>query len=290
MNALTAAPEPAMLGFLQRAIADPSFDVNKFEVVLKAVREEQAKQAERQFYAALAEAQGEMEPIRKSATNPHTRSKYATFEAIDGMIRPIYTKHGFSVGYRSGKTDSPGTIRVICTVAHAAGHAVEGELTAALDSSGSGGRTNKTDVQAVGSTVSYLRRYLLSMMFNVALAGDDDDGEGMRRQPAPQPPPPPRNERPAPAPPRRQASPRPPPTLDETLGGDDIPKDWPTTPRDEPLPRMLQEIETMDMIRIETIGEDEQWMADVRELFPPDRDRLREAMRARIDELRGGAQ
>lgn len=187
MNAITThTAEPAMMGFLQRAISDPGFDTAKFEVVLAAVREEQAKHAERAFYAAMAEAQGEMEPIRKDAINPHTKSRYASFEAIDGTLRPVYTRHGFSVSYRTGKTDQPGVVRMICTVAHAGGHSIEAELTAALDNSGAGGRTNKTDVQAVGSTVSYLRRYILSMIWNVALAGDDDDddGESSRRQQA----------------------------------------------------------------------------------------------------------
>jgi hypothetical protein len=185
MNAITThTAEPAMMGFLQRAISDPGFDTAKFEVVLAAVREEQAKHAERAFYAAMAEAQGEMEPIRKDAINPHTKSRYASFEAIDGTLRPVYTRHGFSVSYRTGKTDQPGVVRMICTVAHAGGHSIEAELTAALDNSGAGGRTNKTDVQAVGSTVSYLRRYILSMIWNVALAGDDDDGESSRKQQA----------------------------------------------------------------------------------------------------------
>ncbi len=48
--------------------------------------------------------------------------------------------------------------------------------------SGNQGKTNKTGIQAVGSSVSYLRRYLLTMAFNIVLADDpDDDGEAVRR-------------------------------------------------------------------------------------------------------------
>jgi hypothetical protein len=189
LNALTPATtaEPAMLSFLQRAVADPGFDVGKFEVVLGAMREEQAKASQRAFYAAMAVAQGEMEPVRKDATNPSTRSKYARFEAIDAVVRPVYTRHGFSVSYRTGTPSRPGAVRVICTVAHEAGHSVEAELEAALDGSGAQGRSNKTDVQATGSTVSYLRRYILTMVWNIALASDDDDGEGSRPSPSPRP-------------------------------------------------------------------------------------------------------
>jgi hypothetical protein len=206
LNAITTH-EPAMLGFLQRAVSDPGFDVNKFEVVLAAVREEQAKHAEREFYRSMSAAQGEMEPIRKDAINPQTRSKYARFEAVDGHLRPIYTRHGFSVSYRTGTPSRPGAVRMICTVAHEAGHSVEAELEAGLDGQGAQGKANKTDVQATGSTVSYLRRYILNMVFNVALATDDDDGEGSR---APR-------ERSAPSAwPKRSE-------MDQTMHGDDIP-------------------------------------------------------------------
>ncbi|HEY2418841.1 MAG TPA: hypothetical protein VGH84_13035, partial [Steroidobacteraceae bacterium] len=44
-----------------------------------------------------------------------------------------------------------------------------------------GGRMAVTPVQAIGSTVTYLRRYLLGMVWNTVLADDDDDGEGTRR-------------------------------------------------------------------------------------------------------------
>lgn len=180
MNAVTTvANGGALVSFIERAAADEAFNLEKFEALLRLQREEQAKQAERDFFSAMATAQGEMEPVRKDSVNPHTKSRYASFEAIDSTVRPIYTRHGFSVSYRTG-TSAPGTVRMICTVAHAGGHAIEAELTAGLDNSGAGGRTTKTDVQAVGSTVSYLRRYILSMIWNIALAGDDDDGEGSR--------------------------------------------------------------------------------------------------------------
>jgi hypothetical protein len=70
-------------------------------------------------------------------------------------------------------------------VAHASGYFEENYLDAPTNNIGSqGGRTATTGVQAVGSAVTYLRRYLLGMVFNIVLADDDDDGESMRSQPA----------------------------------------------------------------------------------------------------------
>jgi hypothetical protein len=265
---------------------------------VRLVREEQAKVAEREFNGAMAEAQSAMAPIRKDAVNPHTRSKYARFETIDEMLRPVYTRHGFSVRFRTEDASQPGWVKVVCVVAHAGGHVEEFPLSAPLDDMGSQGRSNKTGVQAIGSTTSYLKRYLLTMAFNVAIAGDDDDGEGMRRQEPPRRTewgavPPRQAPRAAtrPAAPRREAAPpKPPPTMDETLHGDTIPREWPAGETTDELPKelqeMLAEVAEMDLDRIDGLGDDGEWMGRVRELFPVDVDTLRQAVRDRRDLLR----
>ena len=46
-------------------------------------------------------------------------------------------------------------------------------MPASLDTTG-----NKSNVQAVGSTNSFLRRYVLCNIFNIVVVGDDDDGIG----------------------------------------------------------------------------------------------------------------
>jgi hypothetical protein len=46
-------------------------------------------------------------------------------------------------------------------------------MAAPLDTSG-----GKNNVQAVGSTNSYLRRYIAANIFNIVVVGDDDDGTG----------------------------------------------------------------------------------------------------------------
>jgi hypothetical protein len=46
-------------------------------------------------------------------------------------------------------------------------------MPAPLDTTG-----GKSDVQAVGSTNSFLRRYVACNIFNIVVVGDDDDGTG----------------------------------------------------------------------------------------------------------------
>jgi hypothetical protein len=194
MSITTMQPETtfSLLNFIERASRDPDIDVGKLQALLEMQRSVMHEQAKRAFNSAMAEAQSEMEPVLRDATNSHIGNKYAKLETIDAQMRPVYTHHGFSVRYGSAPPPHEGWIRITCTVAHRDGYYEEHYLDSQLDVSGSGGRTNKTPVQGVGSSVTYLRRYLLCMVFNIVLANEDDDGEATRRtaapsRPAPQP-------------------------------------------------------------------------------------------------------
>jgi hypothetical protein len=149
-------------------------------------------QAKRAFNRAMAQAQAEMLPVVRDSKNQHSGNRYAKLETIDAKMRPIYTSHGFSVRFGSAPPPQPGWSRITCTVAHEAGYYEENYLDSPVSTTGSqGGKMAMTPVQAIGATVTYLRRYLLGMVFNVVLADDDDDGEAMRgggTTPAPKPP------------------------------------------------------------------------------------------------------
>lgn len=184
MNEIAPVNSTALMSFIERAAINPDFDVQKFGELLRMQREMEHDQSRRAFNQAMATTQADMPPVVRSATNKHLGNKYAKLEDLDREMRPIYTAHGFSV--RFGSAPAPeGYIRITCTVAHASGYFEENYLDAPTNNVGSqGGRTATTGVQAVGSAVTYLRRYLLGMVFNIVLADDDDDGEAMRSQPA----------------------------------------------------------------------------------------------------------
>lgn len=193
MNALTKT-EPAntnepvestplagsLLNFVAAAMKDPSINVDKLQMLLSMQREIVADDARLQFNRAMSQAQGEMQPVLRDAANDQTRSKYARLETIDAAVRPIYTRHGFCLEFNSEAIDGPNE-RIVCEVSHAAGHSKRFQLEAAPDTAGPQGKANKTPLHGLGSTVSYLRRYLLCMIFNVALANDDNDGNRRQR-------------------------------------------------------------------------------------------------------------
>lgn len=182
MSEVATTNNSVLATFIERAARDPEFDVQKFGELLRMQREVEHDQARKAFNHAMASAQAEMLPVVRDAKNSHLNNRYAKLETIDAAIRPIYTRWGFSVRYGSAPSPHEGWLRITCTVAHDAGYFEENYLDAPVSLTGSqGGRMAVTPVQAIGSTVTYLRRYLLGMVWNTVLADDDDDGEGSRR-------------------------------------------------------------------------------------------------------------
>ena len=125
----------------------------KFEALFRLQREIMRDEQEGAFKQAMALVQAEMEPVGRDAKNEQTRSRYARIETIDAMLRPIYTKHGFSLSFTFPETEpySPTEgFRVECEVAHRGGHSKMYSLSAALDSVGAKGVVNKTPLHALG--------------------------------------------------------------------------------------------------------------------------------------------
>jgi hypothetical protein len=161
------------------AVRDPNIDVAKLEALMRMQREIIADDARLQFNRAMSAAQAEMQPVMRDAKNDQTNSKYARLETIDAAMRPIYTRHGFSLSFNSEPIDGP-NVRIACEVAHMAGHSKIFHLDAALDTAGPQGRANKTPLHGLGSSVSYLRRYLTCMIFHIVLMNEDTDGNRPR--------------------------------------------------------------------------------------------------------------
>lgn len=177
-GSLVLAPQvSAELLMIERAAANPRVDVKKMKELLNMRKEAKADDARLAYSQAMRLVQQEIQPVVRDVENTHTSSKYAKLEKIDAAIRPIYTAHGFSLSFDS-ETMPDGEIKITCEIAHIDGHIVTRSLQGALDVSGSAGKANKTKIQGLGSSVSYLRRYLTCMIFNVVMKDEDNDGNG----------------------------------------------------------------------------------------------------------------
>lgn len=174
--AVAAAPQEGVLSIIERAVANPDIDVSKMRELFELQKDFMNLKAKQAFADAMNKCQAEIEPVFRDAQNPSNRSKYAKYETVDAAIRPIYTKHGFSLSFGSAAPSEPGSVKVTCIVRHSLGHEQSYELESGVDDVGIKGERNKTRVQGTGSTTQYLRRYLTGMIFNVVYTNEDNDG------------------------------------------------------------------------------------------------------------------
>lgn len=169
-----------LLDVISRAASDPAIDVDKLERLMAMHERVVTRQAEQEFNEAMNAAQTEMRPIATDASNPQTQSRYATFAALDAELRPIYAKHGFSLSFDTGEAPEPATVRVVCHVSHAAGFTRDHHVDMPADGKGAKGGDVMTRTHATGAAMTYGQRYLLKMIFNIAVARDTDGNLGPR--------------------------------------------------------------------------------------------------------------
>jgi hypothetical protein len=183
MNAVVAREEEViepqnMLAVISRAASDPTVDVEKMERLMAMAERMQARKSEGAFNDAMNRAQTRIGTVGVDKTNSQTHSKYATYEKLNRILRPIYTSEGFSLSFGTAEPIAPETMRVLCHVSHSAGHTRRYQIDTPVDGKGAKGNDVMTKTHAVGSGASYAMRYLLKMIFNVAIGEEDDDGNG----------------------------------------------------------------------------------------------------------------
>lgn len=155
------------LSIIERFARDPSVDIDRVERFLKLHQDAEAKRAKGEFLAAFSMLQGELPAAVRRGTG-HNNKKYARFEDIVDVLRPLLLKHGFSLSHRMNTQGN----RIVVTgiLGHASGHSEQTEMELQPDTSG-----GKTNVHAMASAVSYGKRYTALMLTGIATEGEDDD-------------------------------------------------------------------------------------------------------------------
>jgi len=110
---------------------------------------------------ALAKFQGEMDAIVKDAKNPFFKSSYVSLSAIIRAIREPLSNNGLSFCQFPSGDNGLTTILM-----HKSGEWLEDTVST---------QPVKNDPQAVGSAITYMRRYSLGAILGLNIE-DDDDG------------------------------------------------------------------------------------------------------------------
>lgn len=162
-----------ILAVIDRAVRDPSVDVEKMERLLAMHERVMSENARRAFMAAFKDAKSEMKSVVRNKYNEQTKSGYADLDAVGAAIDPIYEAHGFSMSFGSFPATKEGHYGVSCVLMHADGHEKSYAAEVPADMTGMKGTQNKTATHGFGSTMSYGRRYLKLMVWDIATRDDD---------------------------------------------------------------------------------------------------------------------
>lgn len=184
--ALPSAPvayETQVVNMLERVVRDLTIDPGRVKEFMELHERAISRLAETSFNEAMASAQSEIERVAPDSHNAQTRSKYASYAAMDAAIRDIYSRHGFALSFGTEESSSVGCIRIVCDVSKGA-YVKRYHIEMPADGKGARGNDVMTRTHATGSAVTYGRRYLLAMIFNVAVGEVDDDGNGASRKSA----------------------------------------------------------------------------------------------------------
>jgi hypothetical protein len=168
-----------MFSSIMEMVKDPALSVEKASALLDMQERMIDRQAKADFFAAKARVMLEMPRITKngSITNKtgQVQSRFATFEAIDKIVRPICNAAGLVYSFIPGQSGN--LVTVTCELAHVGGHVEKyGPLALQVDASGA-----KNATQGAGSAFSYGKRYTLCGALNIVTEGDDDNGKATGR-------------------------------------------------------------------------------------------------------------
>jgi len=168
----------SFIQMIERASRDPAVDIDKMERLMQMHERMLNRQAEAAYNTALAAMQTELPemPERGAIKNKAggTQSKYALWEDMNQIIKPILSKHGFALTFRTGNEGNK--IIVTGILSHTAGHSVSSTMQLPMDASGS-----KNEVQGLGSSTSYGKRYVAGALLNLTSRGEDNDGQGSKK-------------------------------------------------------------------------------------------------------------
>ena len=122
---------------------------------------------------ALSKAQGVIVPASKDSDNPFFKSKYADLAAVWEVARDPLHKNGLAVVQHPSAEGNVVTVETVLT--HASGQWMASKLTM---------NAKDASPQAIGSCITYLRRYALSSVVGIA-SEIDDDGNAATHKEAP---------------------------------------------------------------------------------------------------------
>lgn len=117
-----------------------------------------------QLFEALSKAQGEMQGAVKDSSNPFFKSQYADLTSVWEACRNPLIQNGLTISQVLQSVS--GQTFLVSILGHSSGQWLKSMIPV---------NPAKADIQALGSAITYCRRYALAAL--VGVCPEDDDGE-----------------------------------------------------------------------------------------------------------------
>jgi len=161
---------------MQGVLRDPNVPADKLDALWRMRKELLAEEHREAFDSAFAQLAAEMPQVRRDGTVELIKDgkrlgliKFARWEDMDKVIRPIMGKYGFALTFTT--VPAPDGKLLIRGELMREGHSRIAEIPLPPDVG-----PGRNSLQAVGSAISYGKRYLAEMLLNIVRCGEDDDG------------------------------------------------------------------------------------------------------------------
>jgi hypothetical protein len=184
LDSVQPAQSPTPMMLIERAMSQGSdIDLDRMERLMLMQERWDKENARKAFLDAMAQFRANAPELRKDSKVDFTSAKgrtnynYADLEEVSIPIGRVMGPLGLSFWFEPKQAN--GRIYVTTILQHALGHSEQIMLEGAPDDSG-----NKNNIQAVGSTITYLERYGLLAITGMAVKGQDTDGRPPKAQPA----------------------------------------------------------------------------------------------------------
>ena len=159
-------------------LSNPNIPADKLEIVLKYNAQnilEQQKEAFNLAYARMAphipqvSKEGYVELVGKDGVNRGSY-KFARWEDMDRVLRPILAEHGFALAHRSD--EHPDRVKVVSELVYG-GYSKTSTIVLPPDIG-----PGRNSLQAFGGAISYGKRYNAEQLLNIVRRDEDNDGVG----------------------------------------------------------------------------------------------------------------
>ncbi len=143
--------------------------------ILEQIAKQRDYEDRDRFNASLLNIQKQLKRIPKRGWNDSTKSWFAKPEDVDKEIQVKMQDEGMSLSFEPEPNDQPNMVTIVGILSQGA-YSRRYPLPMPCDGQGAKGGGVMTRTHATGSAITYAKRYLKDMIFDLGFREKDDDG------------------------------------------------------------------------------------------------------------------